>query len=128
MTAGAQEEAEARRDLLRRAYAAYNAQDGDALAAMLSDDVDWPDGAGGRIHGRPALAAYWTEQWSRLRAHDHPVAFQELDDGRVAVHVEQVVRSLDGVTVSTGAFLHLHRVEGGRIARMDIEGAAPVRP
>lgn len=117
-----------RRELLLRAYLAYNAQDAGRLLTLVTDDVDWPDGAGGRMHGRLALAAYWTEQWSRVRTHDHPVAFQELDDGRVAVDVEQVVRSLDGVTVSTGAFLHLHRVEAGRIARMDIQGAAPVRP
>ena len=89
-----------RRELLLRAYLAYNAQDAGRLLTLVTDDVDWPDGAGGRMHGRLALAAYWTEQWSRVRTHDHPVAFHELDDGRVAVDVEQVVRSLDGVTVS----------------------------
>jgi ketosteroid isomerase-like protein len=107
--------------LLLRAYLAYNAQDAERLLALVSDDVDWPDGEGGRIHGRPALSAYWTEQWKRVRAHDHPIAFTERDDGRVAVRIRQVVRSLDGSTTSTGEFTHLHRIDGAHIARMDIE-------
>lgn len=113
-----------RQTLLFRAYLAYNAQDADRLLARVSEDVDWPDGAGGRIHGRAALAAYWTEQWGRVRAHDHPVAFQQLADGRVAVDVEQVVRTLSGATLSTATLTHVHHVEAGRILRMDIEGAA----
>jgi hypothetical protein len=35
-----------RRALLLRAYAAYNNQDVEALLALVSDDVDWPDDAG----------------------------------------------------------------------------------
>lgn len=44
-----------RRDLLLQAYAAYNAQDVEALLARISDDVDWPDGAG-RLHGKELRA------------------------------------------------------------------------
>jgi ketosteroid isomerase-like protein len=47
------------RDLLLQAYAAYNAQDVEALLARISDDVDWPDGAG-RRHGKEQVRAYWT--------------------------------------------------------------------
>ncbi len=121
MTAGAQEEAEARRDLLRRAYAAYNAQDADALAAMVSDDVDWPDGADGRLHGRAEVHAYWTEQWTRTRTHDEPLRFEDVDDGRTAVRLHQVVRALDGSVLSTGNFVYLFRIEDGLIRRLDIE-------
>jgi ketosteroid isomerase-like protein len=110
-----------RQALLLRAYLAYNAQDVERLLALVGDDVNWPDDGGGRIHGRHALSAYWTEQWKRVRTHDHPIAFKELDDGRVAVHIRQVVRSLDGSTTSTGEFTHLHRIESTHIARMDIE-------
>lgn len=107
--------------LLLRAYLAFNAQDAERLLTLLSDDVDWPDGNGGRVRGRPALSAYWTEQWERVRTHDHPVAFQQIDDGRVAVQVEQVVRALDGSTVSTAEVTHLHRVAGAHITRLDIQ-------
>ena len=31
-------------ELVRRMYAAYNRRDADGLLALLTDDVDWPDG------------------------------------------------------------------------------------
>ena len=57
----------------------------------------------------------------RTRTHDEPVGFSERNDGRTAVHISQVVRSLDGPVISKGQFLHLHCIEGRRIVRMDIE-------
>ena len=109
-----------RRELLLRAYAAYNAQDLEALLARVSDDVDWPDGSD-RLHGKQAVRTYWTEQWRRTRTHDEPVGFSRLDDGRIAVHVDQVVRSLDGAVLSRGRVRHLHRIERDLISRLDIE-------
>ena len=108
------------RELLTRAYAAYNAQDVEGLLAKVSDDVDWPDGER-RLHGKEQLRSYWAEQWTRMRTHDEPVGFTELDDGRVAVGVSQVVRSLDGTVISRHQVVHKHRVEGDLIARLDIE-------
>ena len=108
------------RELLLQAYAAYNRQDLEALVALVSDNVNWPDDAA-RLHGKDEVRAYWTEQWARTRAHDEPVTFSQRNDGRIAVHISQVVRSPNGSVISRGHFLHLHRLEGGRIARMDIE-------
>lgn len=108
------------RELLLRAYAAYNAQNVEALPARVSDDIDWPDGAG-RLHGKGEARAYWTEQWTRTRPHDEPVYLGEMDDGRAAVRISQVVRSLQGAVISRGHFLHVHRIEGDLISRMDIE-------
>jgi hypothetical protein len=88
--------------------------------AFVGEDVDWPDDEENRLDGRQALRAYWTEQWTRVRVHDQPVAFRQPDDGRVAVDVSQVVRSLDGRLPPTGEFTHLHRIDGDRIARLDI--------
>lgn len=107
-------------ELLRRAYTAYNTQDVESLLALLDDDVDWPDGPR-RLHGKPAVRAYWTEQWTRTRTHDEPVSFERRPDGRVAVRVDQVVRTLDGAVVSTASFRHHHRIRHSRIVRMDIE-------
>jgi ketosteroid isomerase-like protein len=109
------------RKLLLRAYAAYNSQDIEALVALVSDDVNWPDDDAGRLHGKDEVRAYWTELWARTRTHDEPVAFSERNDGRTAVQISQVVRSPNGSAISKGQFLHLHRLEGDRIARMDIE-------
>ena len=113
--------AAAHRELLLRAYAAYNRQDAEGLLALVGDDVDWPDGGAGRLHGKEEVRAYWTEQWSRTRTHDEPVAFGEDRDGRTAVHIRQVMRSLDGTVMSEGQYLHLHRIDGERIVRLDIE-------
>jgi hypothetical protein len=63
---------------------------------LVSNDVNWPDDSVVRPHGKDHLHAYLTEQWSRTRMHDEPVGFGELNDGRVAVHISQVVRPLDG--------------------------------
>jgi hypothetical protein len=104
------------RDLLLQAYAACNAQDVEALLARISDDVDWPDGAG-RLHGKEQVRAYRTEQRTRPRTHDEPLSFSELDDGRAAVYIRQVVRPLDGSPIPRGHFLHMHRIEGGPISR-----------
>ena len=107
------------RDLLLQAYAAYNAQDAEALLARISDDVDWPDGAG-RLHGKEQVRAYWTERRTRTRTHDEPLSISELDDGQAAVYIHQVVRPLDRSPISRGHFLHMHRIEGDLISRMDI--------
>ena len=107
-----------RRDLLLQAYAAYNAQDVEGLLALVSDDVDWPDGTG-RLHGKQEVRAYRTSSWARTRTHDEPVGFTEMDDGRTAVHISQIVRSLEGSVISRGHFQHTHRIEGDLISRMD---------
>lgn len=40
------------RELLLQAYAAYNSQNVEDLLALVSDNVDWPDDDGGRLHGK----------------------------------------------------------------------------
>ena len=84
-----------RRTLLLRGYAVEGNEKVEALLALVSDDVDWPDDAG-RLHGKGEARACGIEQWARTRTHDEPVGFSELNDGRNAVQISQVVRSLDG--------------------------------
>jgi hypothetical protein len=50
-----------------------------------------------------------------------PVGFSELDDGRVAVDVHQVVRSLDGDVVSDDRVKHVYSLREGLVERMEIE-------
>jgi hypothetical protein len=40
------------RELLLRADAPYNVRDIEALVALVSDDVNWPEDDGGRLHGK----------------------------------------------------------------------------
>ena len=109
------------RDLVRRAYAAYSARDLTGLLALVCEDVDWPDGAGGRLTGRAAVEAYLTTQWMHTHTHDEPVAVDRRSDGTMVVCVDQVVRSLDGSVISTGSFRHRLRIEGALIRRLDVE-------
>jgi len=108
--------------LLATTYAAYNAQDLNCLLAVVSDDVDWPVGphTPRRLRGKDAVRAYWSEQWTRTRTRDTPVRITRLEDGRLVVRIEQVVRALDGPVLSRGAFDHVHRIRSSRIARMDM--------
>lgn len=113
--------------LLSDAYAAYNSRDLDRLLTAVTEDVDWPDGAA-RLHGKDALRRFWLEQWTRLRTHDEPVAFEEVGRDVVRVRIDQVVRDLDGRTVSRGSFRHTFRLRDGRITRLDIEPLVPSPP
>ena len=79
------------RELLLQAYVAYNDRDVEALLALVSDGVDWPDDMG-QLHGKEEVRVYWTEQWARTLTHDEPAGFSELNDGRTPVQITQVVR------------------------------------
>ena len=105
--------------LLSNAYAAYNSRDLDGLLAVVSEDVDWPDGRN-RLRGKAAVEAYWTNQWKRTRTFDRLVAFDHRP-ARVAVRINQIVWSCADSVISSGSFTHVHQIQNGRIVRMDIE-------
>ena len=60
------------------------------------------------MHGNDAARDYWVRQWSRVHTHDEPSEPIELDDGRIAVHIDQRIRMPDGSPVSTARFIHAH--------------------
>jgi hypothetical protein len=108
-------------DLLGRAYAAFNARDIDRALALMTPDVDWPNGMeGGRELGHDAVRAYWTRQFGLVDSHVEPVGFSADDEGRIVVDVDQVVRHLDGALLSEQRVQHVYTLRGGLIARMDI--------
>lgn len=107
--------------LLRHAFTAYNRRDADALALMLHEDVDWPDGSGGRLHGREAVKSYWTAQWTRTRTQDDPTGFEGLADGRIAVRLDQTVRALDGAMIFNAKRRYIFEMEGHLIRRLDFD-------
>jgi hypothetical protein len=111
--------------LLRRTYDAFNARDVDAVVATMRADVDWPNAwEGGRVDGRDAVRGYWARQFAAIDPTVTPVAFAERPDGRIAVTVHQVVRSLDGALLSDGDVVHVYALRGGLVERMDVEPAA----
>ena len=109
-------------DLLRRAYAAFNARDIDAALASMHPDVDWPNGMeGGRERGHANVRAYWERQFSLIDSSVEPEALEESDDGRISVTVHQRVRDLDGALISEGVVRHVYEFRDGLITRMEID-------
>ena len=108
-------------EVLRYAYAAFNARNIDAALATMHPDVDWPNGMeGGRVRGHQEVREYWTRQWTLVDPHVEPVGFTPTYDGRIAVDVRQVVRDREGAVLVDQLVQHVYRVEGGLIRGMEI--------
>jgi hypothetical protein len=110
-----------REELLSGAYAAFNARDIERALVLMHPDVDWPNGMeGGRVRGHDEVREYWTRQFGLIDSHVWPERFEELDDGRVAVEVHQVVRDLDGAELSDTHVRHVYSFREGLVAAMEI--------
>jgi ketosteroid isomerase-like protein len=108
-------------EMLRAAYAAFNARDIDAALAIMTPDVSWPRAfKGGFVRGPEEIRAYWTEQWSEIDGHVEPVAFHTEDAGRVLVEVHQVVRDLAGDVLADEHVGHRFTIEHGLIQAMEV--------
>ena len=108
-------------ELLRAAYAAFNARDIDAALALMTPDVAWPKAfKGGFVRGPEEVRAYWTEQWSEINPHVEPVAFHPEDAGQVLVKVYQVVRDLAGAVLASEHVGHRFTIEHGLIQAMEV--------
>lgn len=108
-------------ELLRAAYAAFNARDLDAALALMTPDVIWPRAfKGGFVRGTEEVRAYWTEQGSEINAHVEPVAFHPEAAGQVLVDVHQVVRDLVGAVLADEHVGHRFTIEHGLIQAMEV--------
>jgi len=111
-----------RRAFFDELYEAFNRRDIDAVLATMSDEVDWPNAwKGGRLIGREAVRDYWTAQWAEIDPHVEPLSVAERGDGSQAVTVRQVVRSADLQLLGDREVVHVYRLDGGLIRRMDVE-------
>ncbi len=108
-------------ELLRAAYAAFNARDIDAALALMTPDVAWPRAfKGGFVRGPAEIRAYWTQQWSEIDPHVEPIAFYPKDAGQILVEVHQVVRDLSGVVLADEHVGHLFTLENNLIQSMEL--------
>jgi hypothetical protein len=107
--------------LLRAAYAAFNARDIGAALTLMTDDVTWPMAfKGGFVRGPEAIRAYWTEQWAEIDPQVAPVAFYVQGAAQVLVDVRQVVRDLAGSVLSEENVGHRFAIRDGLIQAMEI--------
>jgi hypothetical protein len=108
-------------ELLRAAYAAFNARDIDKALALMTPDVSWPRAfKGGFVRGPEEIRVYWTEQWSEIDGQVEPVAFYPDDAGQILVKVHQVVRDLAGVVLADEHVGHRFTIEQGLIKAMEV--------
>ena len=113
-------------ELLRAAYAAFNARNIDAALAHMTSDVAWPRAfKGGFVRGPEEVRAYWTQQWSEIDPHVEPVAFHLEGSGRILVEVRQVVRDLTGSVLADERVGHRFSLQRGLIERMEICSLSP---
>jgi hypothetical protein len=102
-------------------YRAFNARDIDVVLEQLAPDVRWPNGwEGGELYGREAVRAYWLRQWAAIQPTVTPLAFTRLEDGSLAVTVDQEVKSLQGEEIGREIVTHVYRFADRRIAAMEI--------
>lgn len=113
-------------EVLRYAYAAFNARNIDAALATMHPDVDWANGMeGGRVHGHQGVREYWTRQWTLIDPHVEPLSFTTQPDGRIVVEVRAVVRDRAGAPLADHLVWHVYRMEDGLVREMEIREAAP---
>ena len=108
-------------EMVRAAYAAFNARDANATLAFMTPDVALPNGMeGGTVEGQGAVRAYWARQWAVIHPHDEPISFQREADGRLTVHLHQVVRDTKGTVVSDEQIGHRVTIERGLIQSIEL--------
>jgi ketosteroid isomerase-like protein len=109
-------------DVLRAAYAAFNARDIEAALELMHPEVDWPNAwEGGRVIGHQAVRNYWTRQFEQISGKVDPERFDHEPDGSITVTVHQVVHDAKTGELQTDIHvLHRYRLEDGLIVRMDV--------
>lgn len=115
-------------DLLRAAYAAFNARDIDSALALMTSDVAWPRAfKGGFVRGPGEVRAYWTEQWREINPCVEPTAFYPEDDEHISVDVHQVVRDLKGAVLADEYVGHRFTIKHSLIEAMEVLPFPPSR-
>lgn len=109
-------------DLIKKAYAAFNARDIDKALATFHPEVEWPRAfAGGYVTGHNAIRDYWTKQWTEINPNVEPVGFVPRPDGTLEVSVHQTVKDLQGNRMFDGIVKHIYTIQNNLLRRMDIE-------
>jgi len=104
-------------ELLRAAYAAFNARDIDAALALMTPDVAWPRAfKAGFVRGHEEVRAYWSE----IDPHVEPMAFHSEGAEHILVDVHQVVRDLAGAVLADQHLGHRFTLAHGLIQAMEV--------
>lgn len=110
------------KEILKAAYAAFNARDLDAAIELMHPEVVWPNAwEGGGVHGRAAVRDYWERQFAEVSSQVNPERFTNEDDGSITVDVHQVVHDAkSGELLTDSRVRHRYRLDGELITQMDV--------
>jgi len=110
------------KDLIKKAYAAFNNRDIDTALSSMQQAVQWSKAwEGGYISGHDEIKQYWTRQWKEINPNVEPIRFNERQNGSLEVEVHQRVKDLEGNSIFDGTVKHIYTFEDGLIKTMDIE-------
>lgn len=109
-------------ELIKRAYAAFNARDIDTALLTMHPEVEWPKAfEGGYVSGHTEIREYWARQWREIDPNVEPVGLRERQNGTLEVTVLQKVKDLQGNILFDGRVKHIYTLQDGLLRRMDIE-------
>ena len=112
--------------LIAEIYAAFNQRNIDGALARMSESVSWPKASeGGRVVGKQEIRDYWRRQWQEFDPQVEPIEVLDHGAGKIEVRVHQLVKSLDGDTLSDSEVRHVYTVADGLIERMDLGNTEP---
>lgn len=109
-------------ELIKSAYAAFNARDIDAILLVMHPEVKWAKAwEGNYAIGHDEVRAYWQRQWKEIDPKVTPVGFRERENGTLEVEVDQLVKDLEGTVLFDGKVKHIYVIENSLLKQMDIE-------
>lgn len=110
------------KDLIKKAYTAFNERDIDKALSTIHPDIQWPKAfEGGYVSGHNEIREYWTRQWTEINPNVEPIEINERQNGNLEVEVLQKVKDLQGNSLFDGTVKHIYTVQDGLLRKMDIE-------
>jgi len=111
------------KDLIKKAYEAFNSRDIDTVFTTFHPNVEWPKAfeGGGYANRYSEIRDYWTRQWSEINPTVQPFGFNERQDGTLEIKVHQNVKDLEGNIIFDGVVKHIYTLQDELLRKMDIE-------
>lgn len=110
------------KDLIKKAYTAFNERDIDRALSTMHPDIQWPKAfEGGYVSGHNEIREYWTRQWTEINPNVEPIEINERQNGNLEVEVLQKVKDLQGNSLFDGTVKHIYTLQDNLLRKMDIE-------
>lgn len=122
-------ERSAKEALLRTAYERFADHDIDALLALMTDDVEWPNVAERTVlRSHQAIRAYWEAQFAVADPRVTPTAFTEAGDDLVATITQHIFDLTGSPMTEPNTVYHRYSFRQDKVSRMVVfdDGVAAI--